>query len=96
MNEVMCLAEDINARIWYQDTDSMHIDRDAISKLAEAFRAKYGRELIGNQMGQFHIDFDLKGSEGEVYSKESIFLGKKNYLDVLACDGNDVEGHQFA
>ncbi|CAK4325357.1 unnamed protein product, partial [Aphanomyces euteiches] len=89
MNEVMCLAEDINARIWYQDTDSMHIDRDAISKLAEAFRAKYGRELIGNQMGQFHIDFDLKGSEGEVYSKESIFLGKKNYLDVLACDGND-------
>ncbi|CAK4517080.1 hypothetical protein Ae201684P_021215 [Aphanomyces euteiches] len=61
MNEVMCLAEDIDAHIWYQDTDSMHIDRDAISRLAEAFRAKYGRELIGNQMGQFHTDFDLNG-----------------------------------
>ncbi|EEY68753.1 uncharacterized protein PITG_19132 [Phytophthora infestans T30-4] len=29
MNRVMCLAEDIDAKIWYQDTDSMHIDYDA-------------------------------------------------------------------
>ncbi|KAL7684684.1 putative DNA-directed DNA polymerase, family B [Plasmopara halstedii] len=38
MNTVMCLAEDIDAKIWYQDTDSMHIDYDAVSRLADAFR----------------------------------------------------------
>ncbi|KAH9185575.1 hypothetical protein AeNC1_012449 [Aphanomyces euteiches] len=92
MNEVMCLAEDIEANIWYQDTDSMHIDRDEISKLADAFRDKYGRELIGNQ---FHSDFELEGSQGEGFAKESIFLGKKSYLDVLTCEGNDVEGHHI-
>jgi hypothetical protein len=108
MNEVMCLAEDLEAasvgasaaqagaapacRIWYQDTDSMHIDSDAVTHLADAFRAKYSRELIGNGLGQFHTDFDLKGSEGAIYAKESIFLGKKSYLDILACTGNAVEG----
>jgi hypothetical protein len=92
MNQVMCLAEDIHANIWYQDTDSMHIDYNAVSKLAEAFKKKYGKELIGKHMGQFHIDFDLKGSKGNIYATESIFLGKKSYLDILACDGNDVKG----
>ncbi|DAZ99693.1 TPA: hypothetical protein N0F65_000871 [Lagenidium giganteum] len=92
MNRVMRLAEDIDAKIWYQDTDSMHIDYDAVPRLAEAYKQTYNKELIGKNMGQFHVDFSLKGSNGNVYAKESIFLGKKSYLDVLACDGNDVEG----
>jgi hypothetical protein len=92
MNRVMCLAEDIDANIWYQDTDSMHIDYDAVHRLAEEYKKKYNKELIGKQMGQFHVDFELKGSEGNIFAKESIFLGKKSYLDILACDGNDVEG----
>jgi hypothetical protein len=92
MNRVMCLAEDINADIWYQDTDSLHIDYDKVPVLAESYRDKYGKELIGKQMGQFHVDFDLKGSKGNIFAYESIFLGKKSYLDLLACDGNDVVG----
>lgn len=95
MNEVMCLAEDIDSKIWYQDTDSMHIDRDQITKLSDAFRVKYNRELIGKNMGQFHTDFELDGSEGEVFATESIFLGKKSYIDVLACDGNDATGYHI-
>jgi hypothetical protein len=95
MNRVMCLAEDIDATIWYQDTDSMHIDHDKLDNLSDAFRAKYGRELIGSGLGQFHSDFELKGSSGEVYAIESIFLGKKSYLDVLACDGNDATGYHI-
>lgn len=92
MNRVMCLAEDIDANIWYQDTDSMHIDYDAVPRLADAYKVKYNKQLIGKQMSQFHVDFELKGSEGNIFAKESIFLGKKSYLDILACDGNDVEG----
>ncbi|GMG16170.1 unnamed protein product [Phytophthora fragariaefolia] len=92
MNRVMCLAEDINANIWYQDTDSMHIDYDAVPHLADAYKSAYDKELIGKDMGQFHVDFELHGSAGNIFAKESIFLGKKSYLDVLACDGNDATG----
>eukprot|EP00966_Prymnesium_polylepis_P310999 7185420-Prymnesium_polylepis.1 len=66
MNEVMCLAEDIGADIEYTDTDSMHIDFDKVDDLADAFRVKYGRELIGEHLGQFHVDFeDLVKDGGE-------------------------------
>ena len=43
MNEVMCLAEDLKINIYYQDTDSMHIEHDKIKLLLEAFNNKYGR-----------------------------------------------------
>lgn len=82
MNEVMCLAEDINCEIYYQDTDSMHLQDCDIQKLSDAFSAKYGRNLIGKGLGQFHSDFDLKGCK-DVYATKSIFLGKKCYIDQL-------------
>ena len=47
MNEVMCLAEDIGINIYITDTDSCHIDTKNIEPLAEAFKNKYNRELIG-------------------------------------------------
>ena len=37
MNEVMVLAYDLGIRIYYQDTDSMHIELDRISDLEIAF-----------------------------------------------------------
>ncbi|OQS02217.1 hypothetical protein THRCLA_21476 [Thraustotheca clavata] len=83
MNRVMILAEENDINIWYIDTDSMHIDRDKIMKLADAFQIKYEQELIGTRLCQFHSDFELEGAEGEVYAKESIFLGKKSYIDAL-------------
>ena len=38
MNEVMTLAEDEGLNIWYQDTDSMHINYEEIELLALAFK----------------------------------------------------------
>ena len=85
MNEVMCLAEDMGIQIYYQDTDSMHIPCDSISSLAMAFKNKYNRELIGNQLGQFHSDFPGKNVDGsEVYAVESYFIWKKAYIDKLS------------
>lgn len=78
MNEVMCLAEDLNIQIYYQDTDSMHIIDSQIDLLSIEFKKLYNRELIGKGMGQFHNDF-----AGGNYSTESIFLGKKCYIDKL-------------
>lgn len=82
MNEVMCLAEDKGFDIYYQDTDSMHLKDVDIAPLSEAFQNKYGKELIGKNMGQFHSDFDLKGCDN-IIAIRSIFLGKKSYIDEL-------------
>ena len=78
MNEVMCLADDLNINIYYQDTDSMHIDDHSIKTLSDEYKKLYNRDLIGESMGQFHSDFS-----GGNYATKSIFLGKKCYLDVL-------------
>ena len=40
--------------------------------------------ISGEQLGQFHVDFeDLAKDGGEVSAKESYFLGKKTYIDEL-------------
>ena len=100
MNEVMVLSQDLGIKIYYQDTDSMHLANSEISKLAEAFKNEHNRELIGKNMGQFHTDFDLKGADKgcEIVATESIFLGKKAYIDKLECknkDGTIIEGYHI-
>ncbi len=82
MNEVMCLAEDKNIDLYYQDTDSIHLRNEHIPILSSAFKETYNRELIGKGLGQFHSDFDLPGCSNIVATK-SIFLGKKCYIDKL-------------
>lgn len=81
-----------------------------IPKIAELFKQKYNRELIGTGMGQFHSDFasgviskdisqnkDLFSQDelkSEIYATNSIFLGKKCYIDQLGhkCS-NKVDYH---
>lgn len=82
MNEVMCLAEDTKLKIYYQDTDSMHLNDVDKKILEKVYNAKYNRELIGKGMGQFHSDFEIKGCK-DVVSKKLIALGKKCYIDLL-------------
>ena len=84
MNEVMNEANDANINIYYQDTDSMHIDDDQIERLADLYKIKYQKELIGKGLGQFHNDFAHKNKSCvDVVSTKSIFLGKKAYIDYL-------------
>ena len=92
MNEVMCLAEDNDISIFYQDTDSMHIYLDDVPKLAELFEQRYGRKLIGSDLGQFHSDFTPINNEVP-WAKASIFCGKKSYLDVLTDSTNSIAFH---
>ena len=97
MNRVMCTAEQNGLKIYYQDTDSLHIDDDSIKVLAKVFEQKYNKVLIGSKLTQFHSDFDpiakdeqIKNAiaennnfKYEIWSEKLIALGKKSYLDVL-------------
>ena len=93
MFEVMTLAEDLDIDMYYTDTDSIHIDESKINYLGEEFRKKYNRELIGNGLGQFHTDFDLDGAVGDIIASESVFLGKKCYIDKIT--GKDKDGKEL-
>ena len=98
MNEVMNTANDNKLDIYYQDTDSLHIKQKDVPVLQEKYNIKYNRELVGKDLGQFHGDFDLKGSCGDIVSTRSIFLGKKCYIDNLQSkdkDGNTITGYHI-
>ena len=94
MNEVICLGEDLDCKIYYQDTDSIHISKKDLIKLEEAFRLKYKRELRGTDMGQFHPDFDELTPGYTPWAIKSIFISKKIYLDVLV-DETGKKGYHF-
>ena len=94
MNEVMCLAYDLGIRVYYQDTDSMHIETSELPKLSEAFKNKYHRELIGKNMGQFHSDFDPINGHNEIpHAIESVFIAKKIYVDKLTDSSGEISYH---
>lgn len=91
IGRVMALAEDIeefhpelSPGIFYTDTDSMHIRADLLEKLEVAYKDVYRKEIRGEAMGTFHVDFDpLKGGEKVKGAVESWFIAKKMYADKL-------------
>ena len=78
MNKMFSCADDCKVKIYYQDTDSIHMNYDDVPILCEYYKQKYNQELVGNGLGNFHIDFDLPGAVRDIYSKESYFLGNKS------------------
>ena len=98
MNEVFGLANDLKIPIYYQDTDSCHLPLEGVKVLEQEYEKMYNRTLSGKKMGQLHVDFDLHGAKGEIYSTHFIGLGKKSYLDNLECinpDGTVVKGYHI-
>jgi hypothetical protein len=85
MNEVMDTASTNNLPIYYQDTDSLHIDVANVPILEREFMKRYGKVLNGKRMGQFHIDFSMDKDiiPSSINACKSIFLGRKAYIDML-------------
>ena len=93
MNEVFTTAEDAGMHIFYQDTDSGHYYKKDIERLREIYNKKYGRELIGKNLGQFHSDFAEIDKGIESIASKSIFVGKKSYIDMLTNEKGSVAFH---
>ena len=75
---------------------------DKINMLSEAFKQKYHRELIGNQLGNFHSDFEPINNHKETdkvschevetpISIESYFITKKVYIHKLTDSTGDID-----
>ena len=92
MNSVFDCSNDCNVKIYYQDTDSIHLNYDDVDKVVKRYKEKYGKDLVGKNLGNFHIDFKMAGAckKAEIYAIESLFLGKKTYIDIL--ESTDKKG----
>lgn len=104
IGRVMALAEDIEEKnpelspgLFYTDTDSMHIRKDLLTKLEIEFKNKYHSDIKGNNLTQFHVDFDppenFKEDEKVIGACESYFLMKKVYADKLLGDKGSIDYH---
>ena len=78
----------------------MHIENSELPRLADAYKEKFNRELIGKGMGQFHSDFEpIKKEDDEEDKKEtplsieSYFIAKKIYIDKLTDSSGAIDYH---
>lgn len=103
MRRPMALIEEVaeergqHPHIFYTDTDSMHVLGHIVDEAAKRFEAKYGFPMIGNEVGQFHSDFDrpasFKTGENPIGAYKSIFDAKKVYVDVIVGDQGSEGAH---
>jgi hypothetical protein len=93
MNKVFSCCEDIggSAIPYYRDTDSLHISVDVLPEVAQLFKTRCGRDLIGSKLGQFHSDFTSNDGRSDIkYAKRSIFIAKKIYIDELVTSDDQI------
>ena len=58
MYRVFQLCYELGIRIFYTDTDSIQMQGGRYQELCDAYRERYGRNLHGSDLGQFHPDFE--------------------------------------
>ena len=56
MNKVFSCASDIDVKIYNQDTDSILLNYEDVDTVVKRYKEKYGLELVGEDLGNFHID----------------------------------------
>ena len=82
MNKVFEVSNDCGAKIYYQDTDSIHLNYDDVDKIVNRYKEKYNQDLLGQGLGKFHVDLPPSCDNIEVYGIESYFLCKNTCLDM--------------
>ena len=76
MNQVFDVSNDCGVKVYYQDTDSIHVYSDDVDKNVKIYKQKYKQYLVGDGLGNFQVGFSMDGAVTEIYGVESLFLGK--------------------
>lgn len=78
MLKVLYLADELGIRIFYTDTDSVHLVYKDLLKIIE-----HDPNLTGKNLGQFHTDYKMEGNYDLVFGIAKIALNKKEYCVIL-------------
>lgn len=83
----------------YTDTDSLHLYGWQVEAIAPYFKQYFDKDMIGKELGQFHVDFEPRTfKKGETCLGSSFFcgVGKKMYIDELRGSEGSCEYHRRA
>ena len=83
MDCVFDVSNDCGVKIYYQGTDSSHLNYDDVDEIVKRYKENPKLYLVGESLGNFHVDFPQRKGYKEVYSIEGLFLSKKSYSDLL-------------
>ena len=89
MNKVFDASYDCGVEIYYQDTDPIHLNYDDVDKLVNRYNENYKQDLVGQGLGNFHVDFSMDWAVSEIYGNECYFLGTNTYIDMLESTNTD-------
>ena len=89
MNKVFEVSNDCGVKTYYQGTDSIHLNYDDVDKIVNRYKERHNQDLVGQGLGNFHVDFSMDWAVSAIYGNESYVLGKKTYLDMLESTNKD-------
>ena len=76
MNKDFDVSNDCGVKTYYQDTDSMNLHYDDVDKTVKIYKQTYNHDLVGDGLGNFHVDYSMDGAVAEIYGVERLLLGK--------------------
>ena len=79
MNKVFDVSNDCGVKVYYQDTDSIHLIYDGVYEIVKRYKRKHNQDLVGDGLGNFHVGFSMDGAVTEIYGVGSLFLSKNIY-----------------
>lgn len=82
MNEMVYASKLAKCTIYYSDCDSAQLTLKNLQKTKKIYKELYGREMIGEELGQFKSEFAIPNCK-KVKSVESVFLCPKTYCHKL-------------
>ena len=71
MNKVFEVSNDCGVEIYYQDTDSTHLNYEDVDEIVNRYKEKHNQDLFGQGLGNFHVDFSMDGAVSEIDGNES-------------------------
>ena len=77
MNRIFDVSCDCGVKVYFQDTDSIHLHYGDVDGIVKRHKQKYNQDLVGDGLGNFHVDLPPLGENGEVFDIENYFLCKK-------------------
>ena len=60
MNRVCGCSSERGVKTYYQYTDSIHLKYDDADTIVNRYEQKYGLDVVGEYLCQFHVDFPKK------------------------------------
>ena len=80
MNKAFDCANHCGVKICYQDTDLIQLNYDDVDRIGKRYKQKYDQDLVGDGLGNFHVDSSMGGAVIEIHGVESLLSGKKENI----------------